>query len=91
MISVYEWYDEFLGVYPSRWQAVGFEYSPRDGWRVGYSGFIYPMVKPYLQKFEDCNCLLVAACFKKKIRAGQFCKNPHTYIDFDNSYERKDK
>jgi hypothetical protein len=85
-MSITLWY-EWITKNPS-WQIACFRYSPRDGWRVDSVFPIYSLVKPVIK--ERRNILYVEACFKRKLRAGQFCKHPHKLIDFDNSYERKE-
>jgi hypothetical protein len=70
------------------WQTVTFELSP-DGWRVWLVGGSLDLVKPYLS--QRGKFIIVCAYFKRQLRAGRFCEFPHRYIDFVNSYERKDK
>jgi hypothetical protein len=79
---------DFGDYQPFTWQAVTFEHSPH-GWRVFSKGWVFDLRKPVIQMYRKH--LLIEAVFNQPIRVGSFCKLPHTYIDFDNSYERKDK
>jgi hypothetical protein len=78
---------EMMEGFIDMWQAAHLSHDV-NGWRVWYVAPIYAMTKPEIHIGRN---LLVFANFKRKLRAGQFCKTPHKLIDFVNSYERKDK
>jgi hypothetical protein len=55
--------------------------SFRFEWRWNHIERVWPAIK----------CVKIEGQFNFIPKRGQFCKRPHKLIDFDNSYERKDK
>jgi hypothetical protein len=69
------------------WQAANFLLT-EHGWRVWFVAPVLAYRKPVV--VTHGNILQIQAVLNQPIRVGNFCKRPHTYIDFDNSYERKE-